>query len=253
MPRQYFKRFPLQNEATDADVINESASSGATDEVKAPVKPSKPEDDDTVKRTLKKLREELAAAQNLAKEKDAQLKEREKRDEEERAKRTGDFESWKERIRAETAAQIEAERKARLDEVSATSKDAEDLKQEWKHEKIVSAFSKFLKPEVAEKFAKVPDYKNLVEVEKGENGRYSIVVVESLSDRTPRFKSDGKKTVPFTLDDLAEQIANEIPTVAMPINKASGDNISHGNGRRGNNDFNLTASANDLTAKALGF
>ena len=250
MPRQYFRKFPLQNEATDGDTTNESVSSGATDEPKAP---AKPEEDDTVKRTLKKLREEAEAANKRAKQLEDRLKERERLDEEEKAKRTGDFETWKERIRAETAAQIEAEKKARADEVSATSKDAEELKEEWKHEKIVSSFSKYLKKEVAEKFAKVPDYKDLVEVTRGANGKYTIVVVESLTDRTPRFKSDGnKKTVPFTIDDLAEQVANEMPTLAMPINKASGDNIPNGSGKRQTSDFNRTADPMDLVKKGLG-
>ena len=249
MPRQYFRKFPLQNEATDGDTTNESVSSGATDEPKAP---AKPEEDDTVKRTLKKLREEAEVANKRAKQLEDRLKERERLDEEEKAKRTGDFETWKERIRAETAAQIEAERKARLDEVSATTKDAEELKQEWKHEKIVSAFSKFLKPEFAERFAKIEDYNKLVEVTRSDNGRYSVVVVESLTDRTPRFKSDGKKTVPFTLDDLADQIANEIPTAAKPLNRASGDNIPNGSGKRQTSDFNRTADPMDLVKRGLG-
>jgi hypothetical protein len=137
MPKEYF----LQNEESGAD-STDGASSGATDEVKTP---AKPEEDDTVKRTLKKLREEAEAANKRAKQLEDRLKERERLDEEEKAKRTGDFETWKERIRAETAAQIEAEKKARADEVSATINDAEELKEEWKHEKIVSSFSKYLR------------------------------------------------------------------------------------------------------------
>jgi len=208
-----FKEYFLQNEEIGAE-STDSVSSGATDEPKAP---AKPEEDDTVKRTLKKLREEAEAANKRA------------------------------------AAQIEAEKKARVDEVSATSKDAEELKEEWKHEKIVSSFSKYLKKEVAEKFAKVPDYKDLVEVTRGANGKYTIVVVESLTDRTPRFKSDGnKKTVPFTIDDLAEQIANEMPTLAESINKASGDNIPYGSGKRQTSDFNRTADPMDLVKRGLG-
>jgi hypothetical protein len=243
-----FRNYFYQNEESGAEPTDGVSSGSVTDEVKAA---AKPEEDDTVKRTLKKLREEAEAANKRAKQLEDRLKERERLDEEEKAKRTGDFETWKERIRAETAAQIEAERKARADEVSATTKDSEELKQEWKHEKIVSAFSKFLKPEFAERFAKIEDYNKLVEVTRSDNGRYSVVVVESLTDRTPRFKSDGKKTVPFTLDDLADQIANEIPTAAKPLNRASGDNIPNGSGKRQMSDFNRTADPLDLIKKSL--
>lgn len=241
-----FKYF-YQNEEDGADVVDAVSAAPQT----APKVNT--EEDDTVKKTLKKLRDEADAANKRAKQLEEQLKERQRLDEEEKAKRTGDFEQWKERLRSETAAQIEAERKARIEEVSATVSDAESLKQEWKHEKIVSAFSKYLKPEFAERFAKIPDYQNLVEVTKNDNGRYSIVVVESLSDRTPRFKSDGKKTVPFTLDDLADLIANEIPTAAKPLNRASGDNIANGNGNgKGGSNWNMTASPTELTARAIG-
>jgi len=113
-----FRNYFYQNEESGAD-STDGVSSGATDEPKAP---AKPEEDDTVKRTLKKLREEAEVANKRAKQLEDRLKERERLDEEEKAKRTGDFETWKERLLTETAAKIEAEKKARADEVSATSK-----------------------------------------------------------------------------------------------------------------------------------
>ena len=97
-----FRNYFYQNEEIGADSTDGVSSGSATDEVKAP---AKPEEDDTVKRTLKKLRDELNAAQALVKQKDEQLKEKERLDEEERAKRTGDFAKLKEQLLTETAAE----------------------------------------------------------------------------------------------------------------------------------------------------
>jgi hypothetical protein len=252
MPRQYFRKFPLQNEATDADATNESVSSGATDE--QPKGKAKPEEDDTVKRTLKKLREELAAAQNLAKEKDAQLKERERLDEEERAKRTGDYEILKkqtiESADAKVAAAEKREREA-LERVEATEKSKKNT---LKRSELKTAFSRVFHEDIVEDLLANKKYLKLIDIVEDEDGDYEVIVFQSEKDQTQRFKSVDKKYVPFTLADLVEEIASKKPTAAKPVNRASGDNIANGNGnRRGNNDFNLTASANDLTAKALGF
>ena len=241
-----FKKYFFQSEETGADTTNNGVAAPAI---------AQPKDgDDTVKRTIAAIRAERDVAIKKAADAEARWKEREDKDEEAKAKQSGDFETWKERIRVETTAQIEAERKDKMDKISATESDSLSLKAEWKMEKIISAFSKVLRPEFVEKFARIPDYQELVEVVKNDKGRYSIVIVESADDRTPRFKSDGKKTVPFTIDDLALLVANEVPTAASPINKASGDNISHGNGQgHSRNNFNRTATAQDLVADGLGF
>lgn len=247
-----FRNYFYQNEATDANATNESVSSGATDE--QPKNKAKPEEDDTVKRTLKKLREELAAAQNLAKEKDAQLKERERLDEEEKAKRTGDFETLKERLLTETAAKETAAKQREQEALTRLEEKDARFKSQFKKKEIKAAFAQVFKPEFLDDLINNPAYEKQLEVVENDDGEYEVIVVESVKDRTQRFKVVDKKTVPFTVEDWANEIAAKKPSAAKPTNRASGDNIANGNGnRRGNNDFNLTASANDLTAKALGF
>lgn len=251
MPRQYFRKFPLQNEATDADATNESVSSGATDEAKSK---AKPEEDDTVKRTFKKLRDEADTANKRAKQLEDQLKEREKLDEEEKAKRTGDFETLKERLLTETAAKETAAKQREQEALTKLEEKDARFKSQFKKKEIKAAFAQVFKSEFLDDLINNSAYEKQLEVVENDDGEYEVIVVESIKDRTQRFKVVDKKTVPFTVEDWANEIASKKPSAAKPVNRASGDNISHGNGgRRGNNDFNLTASANDLTAKALGF
>ena len=251
MPRQYFRKFPLQNEATDGDATNESTSSGATDEVKSK---AKPEEDDTVKRTLKKLRDEADAANKRAKQLEDQLKEREKLDEEEKAKRTGDFETLKERLLTETAAKETAAKQREQEALTKLEEKDARFKSQFKKKEIKAAFAQVFKAEFLDDLINNSAYEKQLEVVENDDGEYEVIVVESIKDRTQRFKVVDKKTVPFTVEDWANEIAAKKPSAAKPVNRASGDNISHGNGsRRGNNDFNLTAPANDLVGKALGY
>jgi hypothetical protein len=247
-----FRNYFYQNEATDADATNESTSSSATDEQAKST--AKSEEDDTVKRTLRKLREEADAANKRAKLLEDQLKERERLDAEERAKRTGDYEILKKQtIESADAKVAAAEKRAQeaLERIEATEKSKKNT---LKRSELKTAFSRVFHEDIVEDLLANKKYLKLIDIVEDEDGDYEVIVFQSEKDQTQRFKSVDKKYVPFTLADLVEEIAAKKPTAAKPTNRASGDNIANGNGnRRGNNDFNLTASANDLTAKALGF
>ncbi len=249
MPRQYFRKFPLQNEATDADATNEDVSSGATDETK-----TKPEENDTVKLTLTKLRRQADAAEKRAKEAEDRLSQREKLDEEEKAKRTGDFEALKERLLTETAAKENAAKQREQEALTKLEEKDARFKSQFKKKEIKAAFAQVFRSEFLDDLINNSAYEKQLDVVENDDGEYEVIVVESVKDRTQRFKVVDKKTVPFTVEDWANEIAAKKPLAAKPTNKASGDNIANSDGnRRGSNDFNLTASAGDLTAKALGF
>lgn len=254
-----FRNYFYQNEEKGADSTDgatDGASNGASNgEVKGEVKaPAKPEEDDTIKRTLKKLRDEADAANKRAKQLEDQLKERERLDEEERAKRTGDFETLKERLLTETAAKETAAKQREQEALTRLEEKDARFKSQFKKKEIKAAFAQVFKAEFLDDLINNPAYEKQLEVVENDDGEYEVIVVESAKDRTQRFKVVDKKTVPFTVEDWANEIAAKKPSAAKPVNRASGDNIANGNGnRRGNNDFNLTASANDLTAKALGF
>ena len=244
MPKEYF----LQNEEIGAD-STDGASSGATDEVKTP---AKPEEDDTVKRTLRKLRDELSAAQALVKQKDDQLKEKERLDEEERAKRTGDFESLKERLLTETAAKETAAKKREEEALQRLEEKDAKVKQQFIKKEIKAAFAQVFKSEFLDDLTNNPAYAKQLEAIENEDGEYEVIVVESVKDRTQRFKVVDKKTVPFTIEDWANEIAAKKPSAAKPLNRASGDNIPNGSGKRQTSDFNRTADPMDLVKKGLG-
>jgi len=91
-----------------------------------------------------------------------------------------------------------------------------------------------------------------LEAIENEDGEYEVIVVESVKDRTQRFKVVDKKTVPFTIEDWANEIAAKKPSAAKPLNRASGDNIPNGSGKRQTSDFNRTADPMDLVKKGLG-
>jgi hypothetical protein len=244
MPKEYF----LQNEESGAD-STDGASSGATDEVKTP---AKPEEDDTVKRTLKKLRDEADAANKRAKQLEEQLKEKERLDEEERAKRTGDFETLKERLLTETAAKETAAKKREEEALQRLEEKDAKVKQQFIKKEIKAAFAQVFKSEFLDDLTNNPAYAKQLEAIENEDGEYEVIVVESVKDRTQRFKVVDKKTVPFTIEDWANEIAAKKPSAAKPHNRASGDNIPNGSGKRQTSDFNRTADPMDLVKRGLG-
>lgn len=243
-----FKNYFYQNEENGAE-STDSVSSSATDEVKAP---AKPEEDDTVKRTLKKLRDELNAAQALVKQKDEQLKEKERLDEEERAKRTGDFAKLKEQLLTETAAEKAAAKKREEEALARLEEKDAKVKQQFIKKEIKAAFAQVFKSEFLDDLTNNPAYAKQLEAIENEDGEYEVIVVESVKDRTQRFKVVDKKTVPFTIEDWANEIAAKKPSAAKPLNRASGDNIPNGSGKRQTSDFNRTADPMDLVKKGLG-
>jgi len=243
-----FRNYFYQNEESGAD-STDGVSSGASDEVKTP---AKPEEDDTVKRTLRKLRDELSAAQALVKQKDDQLKEKERLDEEERAKRTGDFESLKERLLTETAAKETAAKKREEEALQRLEEKDAKVKQQFIKKEIKAAFAQVFKSEFLDDLTNNPAYAKQLEAIENEDGEYEVIVVESVKDRTQRFKVVDKKTVPFTIEDWANEIAAKKPSAAKPLNRASGDNIPNGSGKRQNHGFALTADPMDLVKKGLG-
>lgn len=243
-----FRNYFYQNEESGAD-STDSVSSGATDEVKAP---AKQEEDDTVKRTLKKLRDELNAAQALVKQKDEQLKEKERLDEEERAKRTGDFAKLKEQLLTETAAEKAAAKKREEEALQRLEEKDAKVKQQFIKKEIKAAFAQVFKSEFLDDLTNNPAYAKQLEAIENEDGEYEVIVVESVKDRTQRFKVVDKKTVPFTIEDWANDIAAKKPSAAKPLNRASGDNIPNGSGKRQTSDFNRTADPMDLVKKGLG-
>jgi hypothetical protein len=243
-----FRNYFYQNEESGAD-STDGVSSGASDEVKTP---AKPEEDDTVKRTLRKLRDELSAAQALVKQKDDQLKEKERLDEEERAKRTGDFESLKERLLTETAAKETAAKKREEEALQRLEEKDAKVKQQFIKKEIKAAFAQVFKSEFLDDLTNNPAYAKQLEAIENEDGEYEVIVVESVKDRTQRFKVVDKKTVPFTIEDWANEIAAKKPSAAKPLNRASGDNIPNGGGKRQTSDFNRTADPMDLVRKGLG-
>ena len=244
-----FRNYFYQNEATDGDTTNESVSSGATDEPKAP---AKTEEDDTVKRTLRKLRDEADAANKRAKQLEEQLKEKEKLDEEERAKRTGDFETLKERLLTETAAKETAAKKREEEALQRLEEKDAKVKQQFIKKEIKAAFAQVFKSEFLDDLTNNPAYAKQLEAIENEDGEYEVIVVESVKDRTQRFKVVDKKTVPFTIEDWANEIAAKKPSAAKPLNRASGDNIPNGSGKRQTSDFNRTADPMDLVKRGLG-
>jgi hypothetical protein len=242
-----FRNYFYQNEEIGAD-STDGVSSGATDEVKAP---AKPEEDDTVKRTLKKLRDELNAAQALVKQKDEQLKEKERLDEEERAKRTGDFAKLKEQLLTETAAEKAAAKKREEEALQRLEEKDAKVKQQFIKKEIKAAFAQVFRSEFLDDLTNNPAYAKQLEAIENEDGEYEVIVVESVKDRTQRFKVVDKKTVPFTIEDWANEIAAKKPSAAKPLNRASGDNIPNGSGKRQTNDFNRNADPLDLIKKSL--
>jgi hypothetical protein len=242
-----FRNYFYQNEEVGAD-STDGVSSGATDDVKAP---AKTEEDDTVKRTLRKLRDEADAANKRAKQLEEQLKEKEKLDEEERAKRTGDFETLKERLLTETAAKETAAKKREEEALQRLEEKDAKVKQQFIKKEIKAAFAQVFKSEFLDDLTNPAYAKQLEEIEN-EDGEYEVIVVESVKDRTQRFKVVDKKTVPFTIEDWANEIAAKKPSAAKPLNRASGDNIPNGSGKRQTSDFNRTADPMDLVKRGLG-
>jgi len=243
-----FRNYFYQNEEVGAD-STDGVSSGATDDVKAP---AKTEEDDTVKRTLRKLRDEADAANKRAKQLEEQLKEKEKLDEEERAKRTGDFETLKERLLTETAAKETAAKKREEEALQRLEEKDAKVKQQFIKKEIKAAFAQVFKSEFLDDLTNNPAYAKQLEAIENEDGEYEVIVVESVKDRTQRFKVVDKKTVPFTIEDWANEIAAKKPSAAKPLNRASGDNIPNGSGKRQTSDFNRTADPMDLVKRGLG-
>jgi hypothetical protein len=244
MPKEYF----LQNEENGAESTDGVSSGNATDEVKQP----ESEENETVKVTLKKLRLQADAAEKRAKQLEAQLRERERLDEEERAKRTGDFESLKERLLTETAAKEAAAKKREEEALQRLEEKDAKFKEQFIKKEIKAAFAQVFKSEFLDDFTNNPAYAKQLEAVENEDGDLEVIVVESVKDRTQRFKVVDKKTVPFTIEDWANEIAAKKPSAAKPLNRASGDNIPNGSGKRQTSDFNRTADPMDLVRKGLG-
>ena len=244
-----FRNYFYQNEESGAEPTDGVSSDGATDEVKAPVKTG---DEDKLDYTLKKVRKELEAAQKLVKEKDAQLKERERLDEEARARETGNYELLKkqtiESADAKVAAAEKREREA-LEKLEATERSKKNT---LKRSELKTAFSRVFHEDIVEDLLANKKYLKLIDIAEDEEGDYEVIVFQSEKDQTQRFKTVDKKYVPFTLADLVEEIASKKPTAAKPLNRASGDNIPNGSGKRQTNDFNRTADPMDLVKKGLG-
>jgi hypothetical protein len=192
------------------------------------------------------------AAEKRAKQLEAQLKERERLDEEERAKRTGDFESLKERLLTETAAKEAAAKKREEEALQRLEEKDAKFKEQFIKKEIKAAFAQVFKSEFLDDFTNNPAYAKQLEAVENEDGDLEVIVVESVKDRTQRFKVVDKKTVPFTIEDWANEIAAKKPSAAKPLNRASGDNIPNGSGKRQTSDFNRTADPMDLVKKGLG-
>ena len=243
-----FRNYFYQNEESGAD-STDGVSSGATDEPKAP---AKPDEDDTVKRTLKKLRDEADAANKRAKQLEDQIKERDRLDEEERAKKTGDFAKFKDQLLTETAAEKAAAKKREEEALARLEEKDAKVKQQFIKKEIKAAFAQVFKSEFLDDLTNNPAYAKQLEAIENEDGEYEVIVVESVKDRTQRFKVVDKKTVPFTIEDWANEIAAKKPSAAKPLNRASGDNIPNGSGKRQTSDFNRTADPMDLVKRGLG-
>jgi hypothetical protein len=192
------------------------------------------------------------AAEKRAKQLEAQLKERERLDEEERAKRTGDFESLKERLLTETAAKEAAAKKREEEALQRLEEKDAKFKEQFIKKEIKAAFAQVFKSEFLDDFTNNPAYAKQLEAVENEDGDLEVIVVESVKDRTQRFKVVDKKTVPFTIEDWANEIAAKKPSAAKPLNRASGDNIPNGSGKRQTSDFNRTADPMDLVKRGLG-
>ena len=241
MPREYFLKYFLQNEETGADELPPSAGTPAPQ-------------DDKAKTLISKLRKEADDATKRAKAAEDRLTAIEQDKELEAAKKAGDFEALKERLALDVSTARESAKKEKDEAVSLlASKDAK-FKSQLKRKEIKAAFALVFKPEFIEDFVNNSAYAKQLEVVETEDGDYEVIVVESNSDRTQKYKVDGKKTVPFTIEDWANEIASKKPSAAKPTNRASGDNIPNGNGQnRGSSNFNMNASPQDLVAKSLGF
>ena len=235
-----FRKYFFQNEETGADDLPPSSGSAPQD--------------DSAKKLISKLRKEADEATKRAKSAEDRLAAIEQDKELESAKKAGDFESLKERLAVDVSTAKEAARKEKDEAVALLdSKDAK-FKSQIKKRAIMAAFAKVFRSEALDDLTANPAYANQLDVIETDDGDYDVIVVESNSDRTQRYKVDGKKTVPFTLDDWANEIAVKKSLYAKPLNKASGDNIAYGNGQsRNSNNFNLSASSQDLVAKGLGF
>jgi hypothetical protein len=144
------------------------------------------------------------------------------------------------------AKKLEEEALQRLEE-----KDAK-VKQQFIKKEIKAAFAQVFRSEFLDDLTNNPAYAKQLEAIENEDGEYEVIVVESVKDRTQRFKVVDKKTVPFTIEDWANEIAAKKPSAAKPLNRASGDNIPNGSGKRQTSDFNRTADPMDLVKKGLG-
>ena len=234
--RKYF----FQSEEIGADELPASAGSPA------PV-------DDKAKPLISKLRKEIEDATKRAKAAEDRLTAIEQEKELESAKKAGDFESLKERLAIETSAAKETARKEKDEAVSLLATKDAKFKSQLIRKEIKAAFAQVFKSEFIEDFVNNSLYAKQLEVIETDDGDYEVIVIESASDRTQKTKVEGKKTVPFTIEDWANDIAAKKPSAAKAVNKASGDNISHGNGNgRNQNDWIRTASSQDLVARGLG-
>lgn len=242
MPRNYFFKYPLLNEEGGADPVDEIGSGTSSSD-----------GEDKVKALLKKLRTESDEATKRAKAAEDRLKQIEEANREKLAKEEGDYNALKERLLAETSAKESAAKKREEEAIAQLQSKDSRFKSQFKKKEIKAAFAQVFKSEFLDDLINNPTYEKQLEVVETDDGEYEVIVCESLKDRTQRFKVVDKKTVPFTVEDWANEIAAKKPTAAKPVNRASGDNVPYGNGKsRSQNDFNLNAPPQDLVAKSLG-
>jgi len=163
---------------------------------------------------------------------------------EEKAKKAGDFEALKSQLLKDTDAQIQTAKKEKQELEVSASNERLLLLNNIKVEKLRSSLTRVIDAEYLDDIIENPKTQNLLDVVH-ENGVYKVVVVESISDRTQRFKVEKGKSVPFTVDDLANEIAEKRTKIAKPLNQSSGDGFNGTGGRNKGVDLSKL-SANEL-------
>lgn len=227
MPREFWNRFPYQSEET-GDQGDASGASGnnveTTEDTKPVEKTYSPEFVKTLRENERKLAREAA---DLKK----QLAEIQAKQEEEAAAKKGDYEALKKQTLEENA-RIKAEKEKALAEkeqevANITAKHERRLKRE----SLKSAFTGVFNSDAIEDLLANETYAKALKIVENESGDLNVIVVDS--DGDPRLKVEkGGKTVPFTVDDLAWELAEKKPSLALPRNQASGDGMPARNGRR---------------------
>jgi hypothetical protein len=221
MPRKFWNRFPFQSEENGD--LGDSSAASATTETIIPEKVYSAE-------FVAKLRESERKAAKEAAEAKRELAEARAAKEESEAAKKGDYEALKQRT-LEDNAKIRSEKdKAIADKDKQLNETTAKYDNRLKRASLKAAFKGVFNPDAIDDMLANEAYYKALKVVEDESGEESIIVIDG--DKDPRFKVVAGKTLPFTIDDFIEELAQKKPNLALARNQSSGDGMPARNGRR---------------------